>query len=195
MFKDFSDEDLRKWIKNNYPYKEMSEEEINQKIIEYFGPEKLKELEFTLKIDNLNFKLADFLKIEVVPVFYESIPEDARFYDKEDYIGISNKFMFDEIESIKCLIHEVRHYYQKYCISHKTEKLKFAPIKLIEEWENDFKKNQQLMEPSEQMCLAVEIDAYAFTKYILKEWFNYEYHHNDLAYDTVLGLYISKYYK
>lgn len=195
MFEDYSEEDLRTWIKKEFPYEEMTEEEINQKIIENFGPEKLKEMEFTLKIDNLNFRLADYLGIEVIPVFYENIPEDSRFYDKDDYIGISNKFMFDEMESIKCLIHEFRHGYQKYCISHKNEKLKFAPINLIEEWESDFKKNQQLMKPSEQMCLAVELDAYAFTKYILKEWFDYDYHHYDVTYDLLLGLYITKYYK
>jgi len=45
------------------------------------------------------------------------------------------------------------------------------------------------------MCEFVEIDAYAYTKYILKKRFDYDYNHHDLAYDKVLGLYINKYFK
>lgn len=195
MFEDYNEEDLRRLIEKNCPKEDLSEEEIDQKIIENFGPDVLKEMEFTLHIDNLNFKLADFLGIEVIPVFFEDIEEDARFYDKEEYIAISKKFMFDELETIKCLVHEVRHGYQKYCITHKNEKLKFAPIELVNEWEEDFSKEQSLIPLDEQLCESIEIDAYAFTKYILKEWFDYEYHHHDITYDTVLGLYINQFYK
>ena len=195
MFEDYNEEDLRRWIEKNCPKEDLSEEEIDQKIIENFGPDVLKEMEFTLHIDNLNFKLADFLGIEVIPVFFEDIEEDARFYDKEEYIAISKKFMFNDLEAVKSLIHEVRHGYQKYCINHKNEKLKFAPSEIIEDWKKDFDNGQLGLTPEIQMCQSIEIDAYAFTKYILKEWFDYDYHHHDLAYDTVLGLYINKYFK
>ena len=43
--------------------------------------------------------------------------------------------------------------------------------------------------------MPVEVDAYAFTKYILKQWFHYEYHYPNDIYDGLLDIYIAKYYK
>ena len=50
------------------------------------------------------------------------------------------------------------------------------------------------LKPEDSLCLHLEIDAYAFTKYLLKEWFNIEYHHNDLDYDKTLDIFINHYY-
>ena len=193
MFK--NEEELRKWLKTNFPYKEKSEEELKKEFIEEFGIDKWEEMEEEVKLDKLNFRLCDYLGIEPVPVIFEGIPEDARYYDKLDYISISNLYVHDEIEQMKSLIHEVKHLHQKYCISHKNGKIKFAQNTLIEQWESDFKKNQRLIPLDEVMCMSVEVDAFAFTKYILKEWFDYDYHHYDAAYDAVLEAYINKYFK
>ena len=190
-----NEEQFIKWIKENFPYKEKSEEEIKKELIEEFGIDKYNQMEAEVRLDKLNISLCDYLGIEPVPIIFEDIKEDARYYDKKDYIAINKKFMFDEIESIKCLIHEVRHCYQKYTISHKKDKLIFAPIALINEWKKEFKQNQLILSPSNRMCQAIEIDAYAFTKYILKKWLYFEYHHLDKTYDEILDLYISKYYK
>ena len=190
-----NEEDLRKWLKKNFPYKEMSDEELKKQFIESFGEDKWEEMEALKPIDELNLRLCDFLGIEPVPIMFEEMEEDARYYDKLDYIGISNKFVHDEIESMKSVIHEVKHLHQKYCISHKNEKLKLAPSILIKQWEEDFKINQRLVPPDQVMCMPVEVDAFAFTKYILKEWFNIDYHHYDLTYDAVLTIYIDKYYR
>ena len=193
MFKD--NEELKNWLSKNFPFKEMSDEEIKKQFIENFGIEKYEELEVLGKLEGLNWRLCDFLGIEPVPIIFEEMEEDARYYDKLDYIAISSRYVHDEIEQMKSLIHEVKHLHQQYCISHKNEKLKFAPNILIRQWEDDFKKNQRLIPLDEQMCMPVEVDAFAFTKYILKNWFNFDYHHYDEAYDTILSLYIDKYYK
>ena len=193
MFKD--NEELKKWLKDKYPYEEKSDEEIKKEFIDAFGIDKWNEIEAETKLDNLNLKLCNYLGIEPVPVIFEEMNEDARYYDKLDYIAISNRYVFDEIEQMKSLIHEVKHLHQKYCISHKNEKLKFTDINLINQWEDDFKKNQKLIPPDVLMCIPVELDAYAFTKYILKSWFNIDYHHHDLIYDAVLSFYIEKYFK
>lgn len=187
--------ELRKWLKKNFPYEEMSNEELKERFIQSFGEEKWEEVEALGPIEVLNFKLCNYLGVEPIPVVFEKMHEDARYYDRLDYIAISNKFIHDEIELKKSLIHEVRHLYQKYCISHKNEQLKFAPSHLISQWEKDFKKNQRLIPEDKIMCMSVEIDAFAFTKYILKEWFNIDYHHYDPAYDALLILYIEKYYR
>ena len=193
MFK--TEEELRKWLKEKYPYVEKSDEEIKKEFIESFREEKWEEEEALTPLMDLSFKLCDFLGIEAVPILFEEMEEDARYYNDLDYIGISNDFVHDEIEARKSLIHEIKHLHQKYCISHKNESLKFAPSNLLEQWEKDFSINQRLVPLDELMCMSVEVDAFAFTKYILKEWFDYDYHHYDEAYDVLLTLYINKYYK
>ena len=192
----FNDEnELRQWIKNNIKYEELSEEELKKRFIESFGEEKWEEEEALVPIDQLNFKLCDFLGIEPVPILFEEMYEDARYYNELNYIGLSNKYVHDEIECKKSLIHEVRHLYQKHCISHENEKLKLVTKHLINEWKKDFKTNQRLVPENQLMFMSIEVDSFAFTKYILKEWFNYDYHHYDEIYDTLLTLYIDKYFK
>lgn len=170
-------------------------EDLKKDFIDAFGIDKWNEIEAGTKLDSLNLELCNYLGIEPVPVIFEEMAEDSRYYDKLNYIAISNRYVFDEIEQKKSLIHEVKHLHQKYCISHKNEKNKFTNVNLIKEWEDDFKKNQRLIPADILICMAVEIDAFAFTKYILKSWFNIDYHHNDIVYDTVLSLYIEKYFK
>ena len=193
MFK--NEKELREWLKKNFPYKEMSDEELKKSFIDAFGEEKWEEEEALVPIQNLSMKLCNYLGIEPVPILFEEMYEDARYYDELDYIAISNLYVHDEMECMKSVIHEVKHLHQKYCVSHKNEILKLAPKILIEQWEEDFKKNQRLIPEDEIMCMPVEVDAFAFTKFILKEWFNIDYHHYDPAYDAVLSLYINKYYK
>ena len=93
-----NEEDLRKWLKKNFPYKEMSDEELKKQFIESFGEDKWEEIEALKPIDELNIRLCDFLGIEPVPVIFEEMYEDARYYDKLDYIAISNKYVHDETE-------------------------------------------------------------------------------------------------
>ena len=38
-----NEEDLRKWLKKNFPYKEMSDEELKKQFIESFGEDKWEE--------------------------------------------------------------------------------------------------------------------------------------------------------
>ena len=172
-------EELKKWLEKNYPYKNESKDEIKEKFINAFGVDKWEEMEALSKIDNLNIRLCDYLGIEAVPIIFDNIEEDARYYDKLDYIAVSNRYVHDEIECMKSVIHEVKHLHQKYCISHKNEKMVFASDTLIEQWNKDFSVNQRLIPLDQIMCMSVELDAFAFTKYILKEWFNIEYHHYD----------------
>ncbi len=141
-------------------------------------------------LKEVSTKLFDYLGLEEIEIRYEEIPDDSRFYNHELYIGINNKYLNDESELLKCLIHEIRHYYQLCVVAYQIE---LEPQ--YEEWKKEFKLDQTKLKPEESMCLYIEVDAYAFTKYILKEWFDYDYHHCDEAYDALLTLYINKYYK
>ena len=193
MFED--EKELRKWLKENFPYKEMSEEELKKDFIDSFGIDKWNELEAEVPCDMLAMRLCNYLGIDSIPVLFEEMEEDARYYDVLNYIAINKKFIGNELEIRKSIIHEVKHLHQKYCISHKNGINKFASIKLIKQWEADFKINQRLIPLDKLMLMSIEIDAFAFTKFILKEWFQYDYHHYDLIYDELLNIYINKYFK
>lgn len=190
-----NDNELRKWIKENIPYRELTEEELKKEFIEEFGIDKWIEMEAEVPCDELVVRLCNYLEIEPVPVLFEEMNEDSRYYDVLNYIAINKKFICNELEIRKSIIHEVKHLHQKHCISHKKDKLRFTTPKLIKEWENDFKLNQRLIPIDELNLMSVEVDAYAFTKYILKYWFNYEYHYPNDVYDEILNKYIAKYYR
>ena len=191
-----NEEQLIKWLKDNMSFEEMSEEELKERFINSFGIDKWNEYEVLISIDKLVLSLCDFLNIDYVPVIFEEIGiEDSRYYDELNYIAINKKYINNILEIRKSIIHEVKHAHQKYCVSHKeNKKLNFAPAFLIEKWSEDFKKNQRLVPLNEINLMSVEIDAFAFTKYILKEWFNYDYHNFDPVYDELLSLYCKKFF-
>ena len=76
MFK--TDEELRKWLKEKYPYVEKSDEEIKKEFIESFGEEKWAEEEALTPLMDLSFKLCDFLGIDAVPILFEEMEEDIK---------------------------------------------------------------------------------------------------------------------
>lgn len=157
-----------------------------KEFIEYFGEEIYLQQEALGRLHKIEFKLSRYLGLDLIPVVVEDIKEDSRYYIEEDYISISSSLILNYIESLKCLIHEYRHYYQKYCITKKNVK---ENKDLIIKWKKDFKKNLA----NETICSAIEVDAYAFTKYILKSWFHIEYNHHDHKFNQLLENYIIKY--
>lgn len=133
-------------------------------------------------------KLAKHLNIDLIPIVIEEIEEESRYYIKSDYIAISSATTHNVVELVKCLIHEYRHYYQKQCITNNSLVEK---DELLNKWSNDFKTFYKSEE--ERMCSSIEIDSYAFTKYILNKWFNVNYIHYNKTYDDILNAYIRKY--
>ena len=79
----------------------------------------------------LVMKLCDYLGIDAVPVLFEEMYEDARYYDVLNYIAINKKFIRNELEIRKSIIHEVKHLHQKFCVSHKNKGNRFTTIHLI----------------------------------------------------------------
>ena len=142
-----------------------------------------------MDIEELKNNLFEYLELDPIKVKYEDLgEEDARFYTHDLYIAINNKYINDEFEIMKCLIHEIKHYHQLVVvICEERENPQY------EYWRKEL-MNKIKLKPEDAMCQNLEIDAYAFTKYILKEWFNIEYHHYDKKYDKVLDLFINKYY-
>ena len=91
---------------------------------------------------------------------------------------------------MKCLIHEIRHYYQHICVDYNDT---IEPQ--LESWIEDMKRDYHSLDPSEVICLSIEVDAFAYTKHIMKKWLDIDVIHHDLIYDTVLKAYCKKYYE
>lgn len=169
-------------------FENMTEAEFKEGFIQYFGEERWKQEDQLAKLFPAILTICNDLEIEPVPVIVEDIPEDSRYYMKEDYIAISAKCVMDDLEMYKCVIHELRHKYQKHCVLTNNTK---EPLTL--EWAEELKSDYSNMDPSNQLCTMLEIDAYAYQKKMLKRLFNIDWHFYDELYDEVLSHYIDKY--
>ncbi len=72
-------------------------------------------------LKEVSTKLFDYLGLEEIDIRYEDILDDSRFYNRDLYIGINNKYIDDVYETLKCLIHEIRHYYQLCVVAYGLE--------------------------------------------------------------------------
>lgn len=169
-------------------FENMSEPEFKERFIQYFGEERWNQEDQLAKLFPVTLAICDDLGIEPVPVIIEDIPEDSRYYMKEDYIAISAKYIMDDLEMYKGAIHELRHKYQKHCVLTNNTK---EPLTL--EWAEELKSDYSNMDPSNQLCTMLELDAYAYQKKMLKLLFNIDWHFYDDVYDKVLSQYIDKY--
>lgn len=168
----------------------VTDEFLKEEFIKYFGEEKWKEEELLTELWPFQFALFLTLGIEPIPVIVQEMEEDARYYVNENYIGISTKLINDEVEVIKCLIHEIRHYYQHICVDYND-----TNEPQLQSWINDMKKDYNNLDPSEAICLSIEVDAFAYTKYIMKKWFDIDVVYPDVMYERVLKAFCNKYYK
>ncbi len=167
-------------------FEQTSEQEFKEEFIKWFGEDKWNQLERISTLAEVSECLCSYLGVEEIPIICETIKEDSRYYPKEQFIIISDKVIMNEVEALKCLIHEIRHHYQYTCVS--TNNLS---EQMLEQWKEEFKTLYQ--DSSIQLCSMLEIDAYAFTKFIMKEWFNQDIIHYDETYEKVINLYMSKY--
>ena len=186
-----TDEEIRKWLDKNYPVENLTLEDVEEKFIENFGVAAFEEFKFTTKLDNEADKLCTFLGIPYIPFFFEEMYEDGRYYPEIDAFSINKNYLFNWDESLKSLIHEIKHAHQRYCVAHKNKKnLKFASQKLLDIWEKELAVDPQSIPEDEMLARVVEADAYAFTKFILRNWYHKDYHHQDGYYDAFLEQYM-----
>lgn len=144
-------------------YIDMTDEELKQEFIKYFGEEKWEEEEELSKLTKLQFFICDKLQIEPVPLIVEDILDDSRLDIKNECIIISKKIIKNHIESVKALIHETRHLYQLLIVANELD---IHP--LYEQWkdnlknpfviqkEEDINNNDMLLQ---YMAQPIELDA------------------------------------
>ena len=168
----------------------LTEQELKEEFIKYFGEEKWNKENMLSNLWPLQLAICKYLNIDPIPVVVEEIEEDSRYYIKEDYIAISNKLIMDEIEAVKCLLHELRHAQQFKCI---TDEESTHPFKEI--WIAELIYEAGGISQEEQLGLMIEIDAYAYQKLMMKKLFDIDWHYPNEEYDKVIDSYVEKYLK
>lgn len=165
----------------------LTEKELKEKFVKHFGIELWNQEDMLSKLWPIELIICNDLGIEPIPVVVEEIEEDSRYYIKEDYIAISSKLIMDEIEAIKCLLHELRHAKQFNCI---TDEDSNHPLKEIWVEEIIFEINGKSQE--EQLGSMIEIDAYAYQKIMMKKLFGIDWHYPNEEYDKMINSYVEK---
>lgn len=163
-------------------------DELKSEFIKYFGVDKWNSEELMAKLWPDIIRICNYLGVEPIPVVMDSLEDDSRYMINDNYIIISDRLVNDTIEARKCLIHELRHYYQFICIEHKL-----GNKKLRKHWIEDLKKDYTKLKDYEKLGLSFEVDAYAFTKYLMKKMYNKDCPFPADWYDEILDKYIFTY--
>lgn len=172
--------------------KQITEEELKESFIKNFGKDKWIEEEMLGKLIPLSIEVSNFLGIDFYPILFEEIEEDSRIYYKEEYIAINTKYKDDYLECIKSVIHELRHVYQVMYASTSTDKrAKVFKEELASPVELDPKDSKSI---TKYYMQAIELDAFAFTKWYLKEFQSIDVIHPSIDYEAIICAYIVKYF-
>lgn len=175
----------------------MNEDKLKEEFINSFGEEKWNQEEVLSKLIEPQMELAKYLGVDMIPVICEDIDEDSRYYFNDDYIVISPLMLETYINSLKSLVHEMRHQYQYKCLKDQT--IKENP-ELVESWKEELSVERKPLDQTNQesvdeyYSLMVELDAYAFTKWYLKNKYDIYITHPNIIYDEIISQYIKKYF-
>lgn len=173
--------------------KKMTDEELKQSFIASFGEEKWKEEEMLGKLIPLSFNVSDFLGIDYYPIMFEEMDEDSRMYLKEEYLGINNKFKENYFECVKSITHELRHVYQ--VIYAKTSN-DVRALRMRKELTDPVVLNlDDIKSITNYSFQEIEIDAYAFTKWYLKNYLKMDVIHPSRDYEKIITAYMQTYFK
>lgn len=167
--------------------------ELKEEFIKYFGEEKWNQEEMLDKLSNVHLMLCNDYELQPVPLIVESISDDSRYDIQNDCIVISDKVIMNYKEALKCLIHETRHIYQMMIVD-----LKITSHPFYETWKDNFKEAltadpNNIKQVEDYFKQPIEIDAFAFTKYIFKKYFDEDLLCFDLMIEDIFNLYIEKY--
>lgn len=166
--------------------KDYNSDKLKSDFINSFGEEKWNGIEMIDSLEPEITRICNYLGVEAIPVVMDTLDDDARYMFKENYIIVSEKYSSNKLEVLKCLLHELRHYYQFKLMASDDKGV------LANAFRDDFKK-LDAMSPMERAYNTLELDAYAFTKYIMKKWYDREAPHPDELFDTLIDHYIEVY--
>ena len=170
-----------------------SKEQIDKEFIEAFGKEQWEIEEAISKLEPISKEIAEFLGVPQVPIVVENIPEDSRMNFQLECIILRKDTALNYLEGLKALAHEYRHWMQFLCVKNQN-----TSNPLIYDYADGFMymiQNGNSKDGTvDYYSLIIEIDAFAFQKYFLKEVLDIETHFPDPEYDKILDKFIKNFY-
>lgn len=174
-------------------YIEMTDEELKQEFIKYFGEEKWEEEESLSRLIKIEETLSNTLIVPIIPVITEDIPEDSRLDIKNECIIISKRLIHNKKEATKCLVHEYRHLYQLIIVNTEPRH------PLYEAWKENYKNvinsvsdASNIEEYNKYFMQPIELDAFAYTKYFFEHFLGEPLKIFNDALEEVFDKYIDK---
>ena len=136
--------------------------------------------------------VCDRLGLNPYPIKYETLGvEDSRIYFQEEYIAINIIHKNDFLESAKCITHELRHIFQVfYANLFDNERARRWKELLTKKINYDFVNDSENY--AEYYLQELEVDAFAFTKWYMKEFLGMDVKNKIVGYDEILDSYIKK---
>lgn len=128
---------------------------------------------------DLSFKL-DLIDLEIK---VENIEKAGELRIKENCIAISENILSDKLLCITTIVHELRHVYQILSIYDDNE------IEIYRDrWKEELSTGK-----AKDLFSFIELDAYSFEKYYLKEMYDIDYTFDNVKLDELTDEYIDKY--
>lgn len=148
-------------------------------------------LKLTVNLEQLATEVAEHLLIDPVPIKYEDLgKEDSRLYFHKNYVAINEKYKDNELECLKCITHEFRHIFQAFYVHIFKDDM----AKLWGEGLGSIITASDINEDNNYASQAIEIDAFAYTKFYLKEYRGLIVENKIPGMDEIIDEYIEKYY-
>lgn len=165
--------------------KSMTEKEIKDEFIKWFGEEKWEEDEILDFLEEIVVDVCNvYLNVTPIPIIFETVPGNIAVYDnKLKCIKVNRKYKDDKVTMAAAIVHELEHYYQiLYAYTFDTPKAK--------RWKNELENYIGTSNPIENIMQEIEIDAEAFAEVILSCEFGIKYRNSIPEYQDVIDKYI-----
>lgn len=167
-------------------YKNMTNEELKEEFIKWFGEEKWEEEEILEFIQEVVFNIcSEYFNISPIPAVFEYVEGNISVFDnKLKCIKLNPKYKDDKVTLVAATVHELEHYYQLLYVSNcNTPKAK----RWLKELNNYISGEKN---PTGNVLQEVEIDAEAVTQVILETEYGIRYRNPDPNLQEIIDLYI-----
>ncbi len=146
------------------------------------------------KLIKLSEEVAEYLGIDLIPLEYENLEiDDSRLILKPiSKIVINIKYENNFLESAKCITHEMRHIFQIYWANLMDDKFARIWKEELAQAKSSANINVNSNEYNDYSLQAIELDAFAFSQYYLRNcniYFKYE----DKRFQRLVEEYMKKY--
>lgn len=165
--------------------KELTDEELKEEFIKWFGEEKWEEMEILPFIEELlSMVCNEYLGIDLIPVVFEEVPGNVAVLDtKLECIMLNPKYKHDKVTLVAAAIHELEHWYQIfYASTFDTPKAR--------RWKYELEHYADISNPVDYVFQEIEIDAEAFAQIVLETEFGIKHKNSNPVMQELIDNYI-----